>query len=356
MSALAKHDEFFSREQIETIKNVICPGLTDPEVGLFSEVCKQTKLSPFAKQIYVTKRPTWDAGLQRSIDKMTIQTGIDGYRLIAERTGKYNGQSAFEWCGADGIWKDVWLGTKPPAAARATIHRSDWAQPVVRVARWEAYVQTKKGGEPNSMWAKMGPEQLAKCAEALALRTAFPQELSGLYTDEEMGQADNEPAPRRQPEVRATVVEKPREPEIDKALRRSRACAWPVVLTPELKAELDARITAPVEGPRFPTTWKHEDGEWAGRLMSSAGADTLTLFLDDCAKVQDHLLSPAANARLQASITAAEAALAALIDAETGEVRDPIADKLQHNRDIIESRTKLDPNDHSYLDQNEASP
>lgn len=205
MSALARQDEFFSREQIETIKAVICPGITDNELKLFSEVCRQTKLSPFAKQIYVTKRATWDPELKQSVPKMTIQTGIDGFRLIAERTGKYRGQTAFQWCGADGVWRDVWLSDKPPAAARAGVMRSDFTEPLYRTARWAAYVQTKRDGSPTQMWAKMGPEQLAKCAEALALRTAFPQELSGLYTDDEMHQADNEPS--RPAEVRATVVE-----------------------------------------------------------------------------------------------------------------------------------------------------
>lgn len=83
MTQLARQDEFFSREQVDTIKSVICPGITDNELKLFSEVCRQTKLSPFAKQIYVTKRPTWDPETKTKVPKMTIQTGIDGFRLIA---------------------------------------------------------------------------------------------------------------------------------------------------------------------------------------------------------------------------------------------------------------------------------
>lgn len=191
MTALAKHDDgYFTREQIETLKSVICPGLTDAELNLVSEVCRQTRLSPFARQIHVTKRGKWDPDQQRSVPTLTIQTGIDGYRLVAERTAKYRGQLPFEWCGLDGAWRDVWLAEEPPAAARATVLK-EGSEPSVAVARWKAYVQTKKDGKPNSMWAKMGAEQLAKCAEALALRKAFPQELSGIYTDVEMGQADN---------------------------------------------------------------------------------------------------------------------------------------------------------------------
>lgn len=191
MSALAKTtDAHFSASQIATIKSVLAPGISDAELTLFSHVCERTGLDPFAKQIYAIMRNVKDG--DRWVKKMTIQTGIDGYRLIAERTGKYQGQAAFEWCGPDGQWKDVWTSTTMPVAARASVYRSGFVQPLVRVARWQAYVQTNKDHKVTGQWVNMGPEQLAKCAEALALRTAFPQELSGLYTKEEMEQADNE--------------------------------------------------------------------------------------------------------------------------------------------------------------------
>ncbi len=178
----------FGAEQVQLLKDTVCKGATDQELRLFVEVCKAKRLDPFARQIHAVKR--WDNQLGR--ETMTFQTGIDGYRLIAERTTKYAGQDEPMWCGEDGVWKDVWLAKVPPAAARAVVHRHGFIKPLVRVARWGAYVQTKKDGHPNSMWSKMGPEQLHKCAEALALRAAFPEELAGLYTREEMGQAENE--------------------------------------------------------------------------------------------------------------------------------------------------------------------
>ena len=171
-------------EQTQLISTTIAPGCSGDELRLFAYACQRTGLDPFSKQIYaIRRRQKQSDGNYAYV--MTIQAGIDGLRSIAERTGQLDGSETF-WCGDDGQWQDVWLGAKPPAAAKTIIHRKGASHPFVGVARTADY------NAGQGLWTKMPAAMIAKCSEALALRKAFPADLSGVYSTDEMQQAEVE--------------------------------------------------------------------------------------------------------------------------------------------------------------------
>jgi len=185
----------FSEEQINLVRSQIAPKASDQELKLFLYQCKRTGLDPLTRQIYAIHR--WNGTQKKEV--MTIQTSIDGFRVVAERSGDYGGQSEPEFIEKDGKL----------VACKITVFRfrGDQRYPAsVGVAYWDEYKQTDKEGKVIGLWAKMPRVMLSKVAEALALRKAYPQDLSGLYTAEEMEQA-----PIAQPtvDIEAEVVTEP---------------------------------------------------------------------------------------------------------------------------------------------------
>jgi phage recombination protein Bet len=172
----------YKKEILDLIKSTVASELTEQEFKLFLYQCTRTGLDPLCRQIHPIKRNS------NNKNKMSIQIGIDGMRIIAERTNKYLGQVGPWWCGEDGIWKDVWLSSGSPVAAKVGILREGFKEPIYAVARFSSYCQSDYNGKLTHVWAKMGDIMIAKCAEALGIRKAFPHDLSGLYITEEMQQ------------------------------------------------------------------------------------------------------------------------------------------------------------------------
>jgi phage recombination protein Bet len=171
----------FTPKQVAALRQMGLDKANEADLAVFFHHCVRTGLDPVAGQIRMIGR--WDGRAQR--EKYTIQTGIDGYRLIAERTGAY--------AGSDESWVESDKGH--PLSATVTVHKvvAGQIRPFTATAHWAEYCQTTKDGKLMGLWAKMPHRMLAKCAEALALRKAFPQDLAGVYTDEEMSQADSTP-------------------------------------------------------------------------------------------------------------------------------------------------------------------
>jgi phage recombination protein Bet len=250
-TALAVQDsQDYSREKVELIKRTICSGATDDELALFLYTAKRTGLDPLARQIHAVKR--WNAAAGREV--MAIQTAIDGYRLIADRTGKLAGIS-------DPVY-DTESSAFPGKATVVVGKMVDgMVQEFTASARWSEYVQNKKDGTPNSMWARMPYLMLGKCAEALALRKAFPVDLSGVYTEEEMGQAWNE-APAKTiigtaslPQEEGQGKARPAEPQIQ---RKSQKNAAPT--QQELPAQQAEPAPAKLTAEQREEAWKSTNG------------------------------------------------------------------------------------------------
>jgi len=200
---LKADQDYWSDTQIAALSQLGISKASKGDLQVFFHQAKRTGLDPFARQIYMIERS----------GRQTIQTSIDGFRIVAQRSGNYGGQTAAEWCGEDGVWKDVWLAKTPPVAAKIGVFYKDSVNPTYAIAKWDSYAN------PSSpIWKKMPDLMIAKCAEALALRKAFPNDLSGIYSADEMAQADIEkpsapkstavkPAELVEPEVEVVITE-----------------------------------------------------------------------------------------------------------------------------------------------------
>ncbi len=211
----------FEDSDLSLLKDMFFKGCSDGEFKMFVYACQRTGLDPFMKQIHPVKR--YDSKLKKEI--MTVQTSIDGYRLIAERTGRYAP-------GQEPTFSYDDKGVMISATAYVKKQTSDGTWHIIAAtAFFEEYCQKTQDGRPVFMWAKMPKNQTAKCAESLALRKAFPAEMSGIYTKEEMEQSET---------IEADVKPVDKESEI----------------TSEQAEEL-AEIMAGCETEYISSVWKH---------------------------------------------------------------------------------------------------
>lgn len=170
MTELAIKQEF-TNDQITLIKSTIAKGATNDEFMLFMHQVKRLGLDPFAKQVHFVKYGS---------NPGTVIVGVDGFRIVAARTGKH-----------DGTERGVHRNDKGEIVAGwAKVYRKDWTHPAFETVPFKEYFKAGKPGYPSN-WEKMPETMIKKVAEVAALRMAFPDVLSGVYAQEEMDQADS---------------------------------------------------------------------------------------------------------------------------------------------------------------------
>lgn len=291
----------YSQDQIDLIKRTFAQGATNDEFQLFMMTAQRMGLRPEARQIHMVKRPSFDQATKSYIDKMSIQTGIDGYRLIADRTGMYapGRESTYVYDPQGKLFSATAYVKK--------FVRGEWHE-VAATAHYDEYVQRKRDGEATQMWGSKPHIMLSKCAEALALRRAFPAELSGVYTDEEMAQADNPPV-ITQPSKPAQPAPEPPPPPIEyKPVSESDRAAVSALLD----ALNEARDVATKLGA---TPTDDQKRAFAAKFRDLITAFNTQLTLRGLPAITETKVTPA--------ITAAQRSIDAMIDYDT---RAPVAD------------------------------
>lgn len=174
----AQELDVFDERRLKMVRDKFANGAPQDEFDLFIEVCRSRNLDPLTRQVYLI--PRWDNKQQKNV--WSIQTSIDGYRAIADRTSAYAGsdEAVFVESG-----KKVGDKVRPDTATVTVWKMVQGVRcPFSATARWDEYFQEK-----SPLWGRMPHTMLAKCAESLALRKAFPVQLGGVYTTEEMMQA-----------------------------------------------------------------------------------------------------------------------------------------------------------------------
>ena len=188
-------DDLDAKESQILLKNTVALGATDAEFAMFRELCRATALNPFRKEIWFIKgKPKKDG----TTAPCQIMTGVNGFYAIANNHPQYDGVEI-----ENGPEITVPLGKAKDSGSIITfdwvecrVYRKDRSRPQVFRAYWREYAKDLISGYGYpTIWAKMPSVMLTKCAESMALRKAFPQELNGLMTVEELPLDEDQIAP-----------------------------------------------------------------------------------------------------------------------------------------------------------------
>ena len=168
-----------------TLQNSVFPGAKDESILLAVDYCKARKLDILKKPCHIVPMSVTDAKTGNKNWRDVIMPGIYEQRITAFRTGQMAGQD-------EPVFGDTvtFRGIEAPEWCRVTVYRfiNNERCAFSHTEYFSEACATTKEGKPNSMWSKRPRGQLAKCAEAGALRKAFPDELGGVITADEVNE------------------------------------------------------------------------------------------------------------------------------------------------------------------------
>lgn len=220
----------------KVLQETVFPGASDASILMAIDYCKVRNLDILKKPVHIV--PIWNKEQKRYID--TVWQGISELRTTAMRTGQYAGCDETVY-GPDITQNVGGVEITFPEYAQVTVYRMLNG---VRVpfagdkVRWLETVATTKDGAPNSMWKQRPYGQISKCAEAAALRKAFPEELGNEYAAEEMGNKINN---SKRKEVKEEIIDVFAEP---KAITEKPAVVEPAVQEMEVSTEMEDMANA----------------------------------------------------------------------------------------------------------------
>jgi phage recombination protein Bet len=184
---------WWNKQQLAGLSQLGIAKAPAGDLAVFLHYAQKTGLDPFARQVHMIERREKQG--DNWVSKWTIQVGIDGFRVVRDRAARRDHHTVeFEdtiWFDAKGGEHKVWLDDEtPPAACRVVLLKDGFRFPAV--LRMKAYMPVKNGN-PTGRWRMDSDHQLEKCCEAFATRRAFPQDLGGIYIEEEMESGIEQP-------------------------------------------------------------------------------------------------------------------------------------------------------------------
>lgn len=214
----------------KALVEAIWPNATSVDaVATALAYCRARSLDPFKRVVHIV--PMYNSALKKVVEQPL--PGIADHRTTASRTKSFAGVDKAEFgptaehvfhadAGTDDRGNAVAganLPLKYPEWCRITVyrivqsHRVAFVGPIVY---WTEYYGRKGRSEiPNDRWAKAPFQMLEKCAEAAALRRAFPEELGDEPVAEEAGVIERQTEVEARPKRATEPAEEPMPAQVE---------------------------------------------------------------------------------------------------------------------------------------------